>query len=102
MENLNETSGLDFDTAGGSESPYAGTASNGVAGLAAADFSTPKEVSLLDKWFFMQKVVSDPRLGRCAVACAFHLVDYYHDRLGRAWPSYETLARRSWRSGPIA
>jgi hypothetical protein len=41
----------------------------------------------------VQKVVSDRRLSRCAVACAFHLVDYYNDRLGRAWPSYVTLAK---------
>ncbi len=51
-----------------------------------------KNLTLLNKWYFVQKVVSDPKLGRCAVACAFHLVDYYNHRLGRAWPSYETLA----------
>jgi hypothetical protein len=50
--------------------------------------STQKGPTLLDQWFFVQKVVSDRRLSRCAVACAFHLVDYYNDRLGRAWPSY--------------
>jgi len=56
--------------------------------------STPqKGPTLLDQWFFVQKVVSDRRLSRCAVACAFHLVDYYNDRLGRAWPSYVTLAK---------
>ena len=52
-----------------------------------------KKLNLLDQWFFMQKVVSDPKLPRCAVACAFHLIDYYNDRLGRAWPSYVTLAK---------
>ncbi len=56
--------------------------------------TTQKGPNLLDKWFFVQKVVSDRRLSRCAVACAFHLVDYYNDRLGRAWPSYVT----EWRS----
>ena len=55
--------------------------------------TTQKGPNLLDKWFFVQKVVSDRRLSRCAVACAFHLVDYYNDRLGRAWPSYVTLAK---------
>ena len=50
--------------------------------------TTQKGPNLLDQWFFVQKVVSDRRLSRCAVACAFHLVDYYNDRLGRAWPSY--------------
>ncbi len=49
--------------------------------------------SLLNQWFFVQKAVSDPRLGRCAVACAFHLVDLYNKKKGRAWPSYETLAK---------
>ncbi len=52
-----------------------------------------KGPTLLYQWFFVQKVVSDRRLSRCAVACAFHLVDYYNDRLGRAWPSYVTLAK---------
>jgi hypothetical protein len=55
--------------------------------------TTQKGPNLLDQWFFVQKVVSDRRLSRCAVACAFHLVDYYNDRLGRAWPSYVTLAK---------
>ena len=55
--------------------------------------TTQKGPNLLDQWFFVQKVVSDRRLSRCAVACAFHLVDYYNNRLGRAWPSYVTLAK---------
>ena len=50
--------------------------------------TTQKGPNLLDQWFFVQKVVSDRKLSRCAVACAFHLVDYYNNRLGRAWPSY--------------
>ncbi len=57
--------------------------------------TTQKGPNLLDQWFFMQKVVSDPKLSRCAVACAFHLVDLYNKRQGRAWPSYETLAKRT-------
>ena len=93
MDKINDNPGLDFDTAGASESAQTDTASNSVTGPAAADFSTAKEASLLDKWFFMQKVVSDPKLGRCAVACAFYLIDGYNNIFGRAWPSYETLAK---------
>jgi len=52
-----------------------------------------KQLTLLDQWFFVQKVVSDRRLSRCAVACAFYLIDYYNDYFGRAWPSYDTLAK---------
>jgi hypothetical protein len=55
--------------------------------------TTSNQLSLLDQWFFVQKVVSDPRLARCAVACAFYLIDYYNDNFGRAWPSYDTLAK---------
>jgi hypothetical protein len=55
--------------------------------------TTQKGPNLLDQWFFVQKVVSDPRLSRCAVACAFYLIDYYNDRFGHAWPSYVTLAK---------
>ncbi len=57
--------------------------------------TTHKKLTLLDQWRFVQRVVSDDRLSRCAVACAFHLVDYYNHRLGRAWPSYDTLANLS-------
>ncbi len=93
MDKMNETPGLDFDTAGGSESAHTDIDNISVADSAEADNSTPKNLTLLNKWYFVQKVVSDPKLGRCAVACAFHLVDYYNHRLGRAWPSYETLAK---------
>lgn len=51
-----------------------------------------KHYNLLAKWKFVQVVTSDPKLARCAVATAFHLTDYYNNRLGRAWPSYDTLA----------
>ncbi len=57
--------------------------------------TTQKGPSLLDQWLFMQKAVSDHKLSHCAVACAFHLVDLFNNRHGRAWPSYETLAERS-------
>jgi transcriptional regulator with XRE-family HTH domain len=50
------------------------------------------KVTLLDKWHLAQKLVSDPNLSRCAVACGFHLIDLYNTRLDRAWPSYDTLA----------
>jgi hypothetical protein len=50
------------------------------------------KITLLDKWRLVQKVVSDPGLSRCAVACGFHLIDLYNIRLDRAWPSYDTLA----------
>ena len=90
---MNDNPGPDFDTAGASESAQTDTASNGVAGPAAPANSTPMNPTLLNQWFFVQKVVSDPKLSRCAVACAFHLVDLYNKRLGRAWPSHETLAK---------
>jgi ribosome-binding protein aMBF1 (putative translation factor) len=50
------------------------------------------KITLLDKWRLVQKLVSDPSLSRCAVACGFHLIDLYNTRLDRAWPSYDTLA----------
>ena len=43
------------------------------------------KITLLDKWRLVQKVVSDPGLSRCAVACGFHLIDLYNKRLDRAW-----------------
>jgi hypothetical protein len=53
------------------------------------------KITLLDKWRLVQKLVSDPGLSRCAVACGFHLIDLYNKRLDRAWPSYDTLATRT-------
>ena len=93
MDKMNDNPGLDFDTAGASESAHTDTASNSVAGPVATNNSTPKNPNLLNQWFFVKKVVSDPKLSRCAVSCAFHLVDLYNKRHGRAWPSYETLAK---------
>lgn len=54
--------------------------------------SSPRKYTLLDQWKFMRIVASDPNLARCAVSCAFWLVDYFNERLDRAWPSYDTLA----------
>ena len=41
--------------------------------------TTSKQLSLLDQWFFVKNVVSDRELSRCAVACAFYLIDYYNN-----------------------
>ncbi len=71
MDKMNDNPGLDFDTAGASESAHTDTAGNSVAGPATPASSTPKNPTLLNQWFFMQKVVSDPKLSRCSVACAF-------------------------------
>ena len=50
--------------------------------------------TLLEKWKWLERVMSDSGLSGTAKSVAYFMVDYRRDETGLAYPSCETLARR--------
>ena len=58
--------------------------------------------TLLEKWKWLERVMSDSGLSGTAKSVAYFMVDYRRDVTGLAYPSCETLARRVGVSGRSA
>lgn len=50
-------------------------------------------ITLLDQWRLVLAASGDRRLSACDLSCLVRIVDFYNRNLGRAWPSFDTLAR---------
>ena len=53
-----------------------------------------QDKTLLDKWKWLGRVMSDPQLSGTAKAAAYFLADYHRNVTGLAFPSCKTLKRR--------
>jgi hypothetical protein len=51
------------------------------------------DITLLTQWRYVAFFIRKRDLTKCDVAVLFILTDYYHRTWGRAWPSFDTIAK---------